>query len=84
MADLRFENPATTEGFVRSMADLDTALPLRLCDEHVGSVIDHNGMEVFVVDQNGELSDALAVARAELIVLAVNTCGGFTADRSDG
>jgi hypothetical protein len=84
MADLNFSNPSTTEGFRESLALLDVKLPLRLCDEYPGSVLDDAGLEILVVDQNSELDDELVSARALMIVLAVNTCGGFKAERADG
>lgn len=84
MADLRFEKPTTTEGYVALLADLGIMLPLDLCDEHSGSVIDAAGDEILVADPNSELGDDHARDIALAIILAVNTCGGFKAEVSRG
>ncbi|MGH6865458.1 MAG: hypothetical protein ACREDO_04630 [Methyloceanibacter sp.] len=80
MSDLRIENPATTAAFVERFAAFDVKLPLALHDEEVGSVIDADKREVFVVDVNRERTDGDAEMIATWIVLAVNTCGGFRAE----
>jgi hypothetical protein len=54
------------------LAELGVRLPLRLCDEETGSVLDADDMEVFVVDANRDLSDESASAIAALLVEAVN------------
>ncbi|MDX5984664.1 hypothetical protein [Sphingomonas echinoides] len=61
--------------FFVALAGLGVRLPLRLCDEETGSVIDANGVEVFVVDTNRNLSDETTTVIAELLVDAVNARG---------
>lgn len=82
MGDLRIESPATTHRFVALMAAADVKLPLALHDEDVGVVIDADKRDVFVVDSNNDRSDEQTVLIAGWIVLAVNTCGGFRAERA--
>lgn len=84
MADLRVENPTTTSALLERFAAAGVKLPLALHDEEVGSVIDADKREVFVVDVNRERTDGDAEMIATWIVLAVNTCGGFRAERCDG
>jgi hypothetical protein len=61
--------------FAKLLVELGVRLPLRLCDEENGSVLDADDMEVFVVDANRDLSDESATAIAELLVQAVNARG---------
>lgn len=61
--------------FAKLLVELGVRLPLRLCDEENGSVLDADDMEVFVVDANRDLSDQSATAIAELLVQAVNARG---------
>lgn len=84
MADLRIENPKTTEEFVALLASAGVKLPLRLHDEDLGVVVDARGHNVLVVDENHARSDDQAEAIAQWIVLAVNTCGGFRAVTAEG
>lgn len=63
--------------FAKLLAELGVRLPLRLCDEENGSVLDADDMEVFVVDANRDLSDESATAIAELLVQAVNARGAL-------
>lgn len=79
MADLRTNNAATTDEFADMLFNSGVLLPLRLCEEEIGSVLDDDGLEILVVDPNCERSDEDSVAIATMIVLAVNTCGGFRA-----
>lgn len=68
--------PGDTTAFAALLAELGVHLPLRLCDEESGSVLDADGMEVFVIDANRDLSDESATAIGELLVDAVNARGG--------
>lgn len=61
--------------FSAALAELGVRLPLRLCDEESGSVLDADDMEVFVVDANRDLSDESATAIADLLVEAINARG---------
>jgi hypothetical protein len=79
MADLRVENPKTTDQFNALLAARNVQLPLRLSEEDLGVVLDADGRDVFTVDSNGERPDAEVEMIAEWIVVAVNTCGGFKA-----
>lgn len=58
------------------MADDRIALPLRACRIHVGSVVDADGNEVFVVDVNGDLPDDIVQARTATLVRAINCSAG--------
>jgi len=78
---LEIVNADTTEAFVAALSGLGVKLPLALHDEEVGSVIDADKHEVFVVDVHSELPNEVAEHIASWIVLAVNTCGGFKAVR---
>jgi hypothetical protein len=82
MADLRIEDPKTTERFVERLRQLSVKLPLRPSEEDTGVILDADGIDVLTVDSNGERSDEEAQIIALMIVLAVNTCGGFKAVRS--
>lgn len=84
MADLHIENLRTTEQFAALLAALDVRLPLFLHEEAVGVVLDADMRDVLVIDVNGERDDDQATQIASWIVLAVNTCGGFRAERSHG
>lgn len=82
MADLRIENPKTTEGFVEMLAVLNVKLPVSVSGEDVGVVLDADGNDVLTVDVNAARSDEQANGIAVMIMLAINTCGGFKAVRS--
>jgi len=84
MADLRAENPATTEQFAKLMADQGVRLPLGLDPDNIGVVVDANGNGIITVDVNGELPDDQADKIAACVMLAVNTCGGFRAEVDRG
>ncbi len=58
------------------------ALPLRACQDYVGSVIDDAGGEVLVVDVNGDLPDHVVQARTVMLVRAVNSGARRAADSS--
>ena len=79
MADLRVEDPKTTDQFVALLAERNVKLPLRLSEEDLGVVLDAKGRDVFTVDSNGERPDDEVEMIAGWIVLAANTCGGFGA-----
>lgn len=85
MADLRVENRKTTEEFVAQLTSANVKLPLHLCEEDVGTILDDDGVDVFTVDTTGERPDIEVGLIAMFIVLAVNTCGGFQGEvRTDG
>ncbi|MGY2732356.1 hypothetical protein [Sphingomonas sp. UYP23] len=65
--------------YANELRKLDVRLPLRLCDEEIGSVIDDEGLEIFVVDGHYERSDDDVSAIAALIVEAINARGGTPA-----
>jgi hypothetical protein len=67
------------------------ALPWKTGDElerEVEMIFDANGRHIATVDEWRSLPDVEAIGIAAMIVCAVNTCGGFRAeregDRSDG
>lgn len=79
MGDLRIENPATTEQFIEALQRRQVKLPLRISDEFPGQVDDDDGDAVLVIDANCERCTQDVMAITTIIVLAVNTCGGFKA-----
>lgn len=80
MADLRTENPATTDEFRACLAAQDVELPLRLSEEDLGVVLDAKGRDIFTVDVNSERDDVQVGLIAQQLVLAINTCGGLKAE----
>lgn len=84
MAELRIENPGTTEAFAAALAAVDVKLPVGPSPDDLGSVLDADGREVLVIDVNREKPDAQVEVIRLWIVLAVNTCGGFRAVRRHG
>lgn len=84
MADLRIENPLTTQDFVEALASLDVRLPLKLSPEDLGVLVDAHGRGIITIDVNSERDDAEVEQIAHWIALAVNTCGGFRAEVRHG
>ena len=84
MADFRSIRPQATEDYAQLMHRHSVVLPLALCDQHTGSVIDAEGVEIFVVDPNSELDDDHALEIAFAIIFAVNVCGGFEGEAVNG
>jgi len=80
MADLRLENPATTEAYRQAMADLSVTLPLDLHEYDLGVIVDAEGRDIITVDVNNERPDREVDLICHRIILAVNTCGGFRAE----
>jgi hypothetical protein len=72
-----FRNAPDAAAFADQLLDLGIMLPLRACPEFVGSVVDDEGDQVFVVDPDNERSDEESAAIAALVVGAVNAAGGF-------
>ncbi|CDZ43065.1 Hypothetical protein NGAL_HAMBI1146_58380 [Neorhizobium galegae bv. officinalis] len=62
-----------------SLSAFDVRLPLSASIEDIGSVLDADGNDVFVVDHNNERADADVKSIAELIVNVVNASAGFVA-----
>jgi|GEM_PF-2240928 hypothetical protein len=56
------------------LAELGVRLPLRLCDEEIGLVLDADGNKVFVVDDSREGHEA-TTETARLFVEAINARG---------
>lgn len=81
MADLRVENPATTEAYVAALAQVGVKLPLNLSTTDTGVITDADGRGIITIDVNNEMPDEQVEIIALWIVLAVNTCGGFKAQR---
>jgi len=79
MADLRVDSPRLSEDYVAAFARLGIRLPLDHAVDDAGEVVDDLGKSVFTVDVNHELADQVVEEIAALIILAVNTCGGFRA-----
>jgi hypothetical protein len=80
---LRVTNPATVAQFVGALADNGVKLPLLPTDEDVGTLTDADGKPVLVVDVDRERSDEDVAWIVSMIQVAVNTCGGFKAQRRD-
>lgn len=78
MADLRVQNPATTETYVKALGECCVKLPLNVGAE-LGVIYDADGRDVITIDVNNERDDEQVELIAQWIVLAVNTCGGFRA-----
>lgn len=79
MADLRVENPKTTEEYVSFLAGLGVKLPLDFGEDQV---VDATGQVVLTVSPFGFRDRQQIEAIAGMIVVAVNTCGGFVASRT--
>lgn len=62
--------------YANELRKLGVRVPLSLCGEHTGFVIDADGCEVLVVDANGERPDEVVAAIAALIAEAVNARAG--------
>jgi hypothetical protein len=83
MSDLRTENPATTEAYVKALAGCDVKLPVDVGAE-LGVIYDADGRDVITIDVNNDRPDEQVEIISRWIVLAVNTCGGFRAERRHG
>ncbi len=79
---LRVTNPDTIAQFVAALADHGVKLPLLETDEDVGTLVDADGKPVLVVDVDRERSDEDVAWIVGMIQGAVNTCGGFKAQRT--
>ncbi|WP_412064027.1 hypothetical protein [Rhizobium sp. SYY.PMSO] len=79
MTDTR-QSPS--EQFVSELAALDVKLPVNVTDD-VGVIADADGQAIITVDVNGEMADARVERIALWVVLAINTCGGFKAERGE-
>lgn len=64
--------------------DQNVKLPLRLCDEDLGVVLDDDGVDVFTVDSNGGRPDEEVSAIALLILECVNAEAGFGEEQLHG
>jgi hypothetical protein len=82
MADLRVENPATTQAYVDALAHVDVKLPLTPSADDCGVIVDADGRGIITIDVNNERPDDQVAQIADWIALAVNTCGGFNARRT--
>lgn len=78
MGMLKIEDVTLTEHFKSECDKHGFRLPLRLCDEAPGVVLDDTGREAFTIPLS-DYDDADAANLALLMILAVNTCGGFKA-----
>tara|TARA_R110000765_G_scaffold291897_1_gene387536 strand:+ start:231 stop:485 length:255 start_codon:yes stop_codon:yes gene_type:complete len=72
--------PSAKQAFAQDLQKLSVRLPLRPMEDHCGTVVDADGVPVFVVDHNRERPDMDVERIALWIILAVNTCGGFKLD----
>jgi hypothetical protein len=79
MADLRVENIRISEQFNATLLQLGVVMPLDHRPNEIGEVIDAAGKIVLQVDPLGTMPDDQASGIAEMIILAVNTCGSFRA-----
>lgn len=80
--DLRLENPKTADAFVAALAAIDVVLPVEV-DPDNGAIVDAEGVFVCAVDEQEMSTAEDAAALASLIVMAINTCGGYRATRED-
>ena len=74
-ADLRISNPKISADFIAALNKAEAPLPWEVND--IRQVIDANGY--LVCDCDGPHGQLIA----EMIVVAVNTCGSFRAARRD-
>lgn len=81
-AHLRVTKPDTIAQFVAALADHGVKLPLLETDEDVGTLVDADGKPVLVVDVDRDRSDEDVAWIVGMIQVAVNTCGGFKAQRT--
>ena len=80
MATLRVENiKSISERFNAALLKQGVVMPLRSHPTEVGEIVDAAGAKVMQVDPDGRLGDDEVEAIANLIMLAVNTCGSFRA-----
>jgi hypothetical protein len=77
MPDLVLKNPATTDQFRKLLAATNVKLPVQLSETDVGVILDTEGRDVLTVDSENQRDDAETEEIASLIVVAINTCGGF-------
>ena len=75
--DLRTDNPAAVAAFVAACEAAEVSLPVEPCPAEPAVVLDVRGRQVCVVDPNNDRTDAEAAEIAEMIVCAINACGGF-------
>ncbi|MEY9098855.1 hypothetical protein ABIA24_001764 [Sinorhizobium fredii] len=69
---------ASPEAVIRAcFTDLKVKLPLRLCDEDVGVVLDDDGCDVFTVDTNRLRDDETVAAIAYAVMSFINMSAGF-------
>jgi len=80
---LQVTNPATIAQFVSALGDHGVKLPLLPMEDDVGTLMDANRSPVLVVDVNRERSDEDVAWIVGMIQVAVNTCGGFKAQRRE-
>jgi hypothetical protein len=81
MADLRVENIKISEAFNAALLRLGVVMPINHRPNGIGEVVDAEGNIVLQVDPLGTMPDDQASGIAEMIILAVNTCGSFRAVR---
>lgn len=75
--DLRVESPSTSDQFAAALRALDINPPVEQCADQPAAVVDANNVLVCMVDPDGEITNDEAGGIAALIVVALNTCGGF-------
>jgi hypothetical protein len=83
MADLRVENIKISEEFNAALLQLGVVMPIDHRPEEAGEIVDATGRCVLQVDPLGVLPDEQVVSIAEMIILAVNTCGSFRAAQQE-
>jgi hypothetical protein len=84
MAELRVENIKISEQFNAALLQLGVIMPVCLHPYEIGEIVDATGRKVLQVDPDGMLPDEQVDAIATMIILAVNTCGSFKAERANG
>lgn len=66
--------------FVAELAKLDVKLPVNVTSE-VGVIADTDGRGIITIDVNGEMAHEVVEQIAFWVARAINTCGGFKAQR---
>ena len=79
MAVLRVANIRISEEFNAALLQLGVVMPIDHHSAEAGEIVDATGRCILQVDPLGVLPDEQVVAIADMIILAVNTCGSFRA-----
>lgn len=84
MGDLRIDNVRLTGDFADRLGALGVPAPWEVDAEEPGNIHARDGQYVCTLDTDRNCPDSVVRERAMAIVIAVNTCAGFRAVRTDG